>query len=106
MPLEPKIVIESETRAYMQKQKPEPLGQQDIETLALRLNVSPSSVTHFVLDDIMLDGDGQKHPARRLTVDSRPMVAPLEGATDLDDVPAPTPVKEKPKRGRPKKAKA
>ena len=62
------ITVVSPTEAYLQKAKPLPLGQADIDTLCVRLNISPAGIVGTILDDTIEDEGGTRHPARRLTV--------------------------------------
>lgn len=95
--LPPNIVIETPgVRAYMQKVKPEPLGQADIELLAARLQADPAKVSTFVLDDVLVDPSGGRHQARRLTVTAEAIALPEGARTTLDD--APPAADAKPKR--------
>jgi len=94
------VVTEKGKSAYMQKQKPQTVSQADVETLAARLNVDAKDCVAIVLDDMIEDGDGNRHPARRITVtvsDTPDMLVP-EGAAGLDKLPKP-----KKKRGKDKK---
>jgi hypothetical protein len=87
--LEPRIVILSKHAAYMQKQKPQPVGQPDIDTLAMRLGIKPSDCDGLVRDDVMETDDGQRHAARRLDIVERgkALLPGTEYATRPDDSP-------------------
>jgi hypothetical protein len=91
------VTVVSPTEAYIQKAKPAPIGQADIDTLCARLNVEPQGVVGSILDDVIEDEGGALHPARRLTV--RLAKASAEpGAVVIRS--------SKRKRGRPPKADA
>jgi hypothetical protein len=83
------VVTDPGKSAYMQKQKPQIVSQADVDTLAARLNIDAKHCTAVVLDDVIEDGDGQKHPARRITVTAgaKDDLFVPEGAAGLDKLP-------------------
>lgn len=85
--LAPIIVMVSPFHAYMQKQKPQPIGQPDIETLAMRLEADPAECDALVRDDVMPDQISNRHPARRLdvVVRGKALLPGTEYATRPDD---------------------
>src|SRR5258708_33472993 len=111
--LAPKIVVtEKGISAYMVKQKPMPLNQNDIDTLAQRLGLEGDEVDHEVLDDLIEDQGGSTHPARRLTVIKSGVAhrkpeysTKANDKKKLSDLKVKKPAKAKPKKHKRKAAK-